>query len=762
MTVPVPSLTNTTWVISGFAINQLDGIGVSKKFSEMELFQPFYVLANLPYSVRVGETLAVEMVVFNYISKEISAEVTLENPNGLDFTFGTPNPNDIQDSEPSRIELFRTKRITIRPNGRTPVSFIITPRTVGDLELKIRAKSSIGEDILREKLRVEGEGETMYENKAYFMDLTNKGETELNVTVDIPEQAVPHTSKVFVAAVSDPVGPAINNIETLIHLPAGCGEQNLVNLLPNIVLLEYLETVGRGSNKFTNRAKSLMELAYQDQLNYLRKDGSFSPFGRNDGFGSIWLTSQTAGVLQGASKYIDMDSTVIRKSLFWLVDHQKPDGSFQEDGAISHRIQANPVSLTAFTVLGFLENKRNLTASLRNSMNKAIDYVALHWQDLVDPYDLSVVTYALHAASHPAKDQAWAVLESLAKTKGDNKWWQRELPEDQAKNPWQSAPNTINIEMTSYALLTLADRGEITSAVPVTNWLFKQQAAHGSFASTSDTYVALRALTQFSIEFSIQERNTDMSIQYAYLGNVRRMEVSSENPTLMQKRNLPEETREVKIRATGNGVAVIQVGYEYNLNVTAAWPSFVLNPQVSKGSNSHHMQVTVCTHFIQKTNATSSFMSVIEVNLPSGYTVNQDALPALRRYKGVKRVDTERDDTKVIIYFNSIQKKEVCPTIEAFRTHSVAHQRPAHIVVYDYYDQTKRARSFYDVVPSTVCDICQGEDCPSGGCSTQSRFPNNYGNYAFNEAFYSQENSVNKFNQNFIFVILFALLALRG
>ena len=37
------------------------------------------------------------------------------------------------------------------------------------------------------------------------------------------------------------------------------------------------------------------------------------------------------------------------------------------------------------------------------------------------------------------------------------------------------------------------------------------------------------------------------------------MEVSSENPTLMQKRNLPEETREVKIRATGNGVAVIQV-----------------------------------------------------------------------------------------------------------------------------------------------------------------------------------------------------------
>jgi len=499
-----------------------------------------------------------------------------------------------------------------------------------------------------------------------------------------------------------------------------------------------------------------MELAYQDQLNYLRKDGSFSPFGRGDGFGSVWLTAQTAGVLQGASEYVTVDPNVIRRALLWLVGQQQPDGSFQEEGAISHRIQANPVSLTAFTVLGFLDNKRNLTSTIRNSMNKAIDYVALHWQDLSDPYDLSIVTYALQSASHPDKDQAWSVLESLAKTKDDTKWWQRELPEDWAKNPWKSAPNTINIEMTAYALLTLSERGEIISAVPVTNWLFKQQASQGSFASTSDTYVALRALTQFSIEFSIQDRNTDMSIQYAYLGNVRRMKVSSADPTVMQKRKLPEETREVKIRATGNGVAVIQVGYEYNLNVTASWPSFVLNPQVTKSSNSHHMQVTICTHFIQQTNVSSSFMSVIEVNLPSGFTVNQDALPALRRYKGVKRVDTEKADTKVILYFNSIQKKEVCPTIEAFRTHSVANQRPAYVVVYDYYDQTKRARSFFDVVPSTVCDICQGEDCPSGGCSTRSRFPNNYGNYAFNEAFYSQENSA---QTNFA-INLIALLSL--
>ena len=76
-----------------------------------------------------------------------------------------------------------------------------------------------------------------------------------------------------------------------------------------------------------------------------------------------------------------------------------------------------------------------------------------------------------------------------------------------------------------------------------------------------------------------------MSIQYEYLGTVRRMKVTSETATLMQKRIMPSETREVKIRATGSGVSVIEVGYQYNLNVTAAWPSFVVNPFVTKVSS---------------------------------------------------------------------------------------------------------------------------------------------------------------------------------
>ena len=121
-------------------------------------------------------------------------------------------------------------------------------------------------------------------------------------------------------------------------------------------------------------------------------------------------------------------------------------------------------------------------------MNKAIDYVASNWRSTRDPYDLSLLTYTLHKAIHPDRDSAWKQLESLARTGDNKKWWMTEIPDLEADNPWHKLPNTETIEMTSYALLCLTERGGISDAVPVTNWLFSQMNSNGGFASTSDTY----------------------------------------------------------------------------------------------------------------------------------------------------------------------------------------------------------------------------------------------------------------------------------
>ena len=83
------------------------------------------------------------------------------------------------------------------------------------------------------------------------------------------------------------------------------------------------------------------------------------------------------------------------------------------------------------------------------------------------------------------------------------------------------------------------------------------------------------------------------------LKTVRRLVVKSDEPTLVQKRILDPRTRELRLRATGYGMAAVQVGYQYSLDVTAAWPSFVVNPQVFKPSTANHMQFTVCVNYIE-------------------------------------------------------------------------------------------------------------------------------------------------------------------
>lgn len=51
-----------------------------------------------------------------------------------------------------------------------------------------------------------------------------------------------------------------------------------------------------------------------------------------------------------------------------------------------------------------------------------------------------------------------------------------------------------------------------------------------------------------------------------------------------------------------------------------------------------------------------SNMAVMEVTLPSGFTVDNDALPSLRLSNNIKRVETKDGDTVVMLYFDKVNR----------------------------------------------------------------------------------------------------------
>ena len=75
------------------------------------------------------------------------------------------------------------------------------------------------------------------------------------------------------------MGSVLENLDSLIQMPSGCGEQNMIHFVPNIVIMRYLNATNRTTDEISKKAIRYMELGYQRELSYMRHDNSFSAFG---------------------------------------------------------------------------------------------------------------------------------------------------------------------------------------------------------------------------------------------------------------------------------------------------------------------------------------------------------------------------------------------------------------------------------------------------------------------------------------------------
>ena len=63
------------------------------------------------------------------------------------------------------------------------------------------------------------------------------------VTLELPPDFVEDTNEASIKVIGDVMGPALDNLENLLKMPFGCGEQNMVNFAPNIFIMKYLKSV---------------------------------------------------------------------------------------------------------------------------------------------------------------------------------------------------------------------------------------------------------------------------------------------------------------------------------------------------------------------------------------------------------------------------------------------------------------------------------------------------------------------------------------
>ncbi|XP_022254709.1 CD109 antigen-like isoform X2 [Limulus polyphemus] len=705
--------TITSWIVSAFAMDSITGLGISPSTTKVTVFRPFFIKLSLPYAILRGESVAIQAVIFNYNDNAIKAEVTMENRNG-DFEF-TDIENEVAPVQ--GLQNRKSKIISIPKQDGTPVSFIITPRRLGYIDIRMSATSQFAGDSVLKRLLVKPEGSTQYFNKAVLVDLRNPGTPPIkkNISVPIPRNSVPGSERITVSGIGDLMGPHVNNLEELLHMPFGCGEQNMLKFVPNIVVIEYLTRAGRLTSAVERKAKEYMESGYQRELTYKHDDGSFSAFGNNDKSGSTWLTAFVVKSFHQAVPYIDIDPAVIEKSLKWLSQQQLSDGSFNEPGEVHYkRMQGGAgtgIPLTAYVLIAFLENQAQQTYS--DVIKLAEHYLVQQLPTLTDPYSIALVSYALQLSDNTNKDGAFQKLLNLAKKEGDILYWKGSEPliniTDKRSDHF-FLPDSKDIEMTAYALLTHTLRAEIGNAISIMRWLVSQQNENGGFSSTQDTVIGIQALGELATRIVTATISVDVTLKYG--DEVpKTMKISSDNAVILQSVELPKTTRYVELEASGYGIALVQVSWAFNLAVSAEYPPFFLNPLLDKTSTRSYLQLSVCT---RNNEDEPSNMAVMDVQLPSGYLADVDALPSILKIPKTKRVETADGQTKVVIYFDMLDKEEICLTVPAHRNHKVAYQKPVPVKVYDYYNRVKTARMFYYSHKATLCDICDENECGDG------------------------------------------------
>ncbi|XP_015784901.1 CD109 antigen isoform X1 [Tetranychus urticae] len=715
--------TITSWSVTAFAVDKRTGLGVVEKPTKVTVFRPFFVKLNLPYSIIRGETVAIQVLVFNYFTKPREAQVVLHNDN-KEFNF-TVASNEV---DTYLNDATRSQFVQVAAESAASVTFLISTNRVGSINLKVTALTDNAGDTVIKQLLVKPEGKTQYLNRAVLLDFSKAGGSSSNhlVPLWIPNNAVPGSKGLSVSVIGDVLGTSLNNLDDLLKIPYGCGEQNMLNLVPNIVVLQYLKTAGRLTLDIQSKALHHMELGYQRELTYKRSDGSFSAFGESDKNGSTWLTAFVLKSFYQAKEYITIDDKVLAEATDFLLKQQKSDGSFPEHGEIHHKpmqggAAGSQGALSAYVTIALLQNNY-FKQQYPKHFDRSEKYLYEQLREAKTSYETNIIAYALHLMKSATIEPALAKSLIKMKQDGDVSYWSDEDETEKTNftNKQSShffLPKSTDIEATAYGLLSLVNHNQTDQAVTVMKWLISRQNAQGGFSSTQDTVIALQALSSIASHLTSSTQNIDVTFKF---GNVtekqtsRTFQIRDNNAQVLQKFEMTDARGEtipdhVEIVTQGTGVAVVQVSWRYNLAVSAEEPAFFLNPILGKASTDNFLQLNLCTYYKA---GLATNMAVMEVELPSGYSADVDALQSIKSQgNGIKRIESHNGDTNVVIYFDRLTREELCLTVPAHRTQKVANNKPVPVTLYDYYNRHESARIMYEPKMTTTCSICSSSDC---------------------------------------------------
>ncbi|XP_031239435.1 pregnancy zone protein isoform X2 [Mastomys coucha] len=707
LAVKVPD-TITEWKASAFCLSGATGLGLSSTIS-LQAFQPFFLEVTLPYSVVRGEAFTLKATVLNYMSHCIRISVGLEiSPDFLAVPVGN-----------------HENSYCICGNERKTVSWAVTPKTLGEVNFTAAADAVqspelcgnqltevptlIQRDTVVKAVIVEPEGiEKEQTNNTLFCPQNTNFQDNLPLT--LPSNVVEGSARATHSVLGDILGSAMQNLQNLLQMPYGCGEQNMVLFVPNIYVLNYLNETQQLTEEIKSKAINYLISGYQRQLNYQHSDGSYSTFGSHGGRnsqGNTWLTAFVLKAFAQAQSYIFIEKTHITNAFNWLSMKQKENGCFQQSGSLLNNAMKggveDEVTLSAYITIALLEMPLPVTHSV---VRNALFCLETAWASISQSqeshvYTKTLLAYAFALAGNEAKRSE--LLESLnrdAVNEEDSMHWQRpgKVQEVRALSHKPRAPSA-EVEMTAYMLLAYLtsessrptrdlSSSDLTTASKIVKWISKQQNSHGGFSSTQDTVVALQALSKYgAATFTRSKKEVSVTIKSSGTFS-HTFHVNDANRLLLQEVRLPDLPGNYDIKGSGSGCVYLQTSLKYNILPEAdgrapfALQVNTLPLNADKAGDHRTFQVHINVSYTGE--RPSSNMVIVDVKMVSGFIPVKPSVKKLQDQPSIQR--TEVSTNHVLIYIEKLTNQTLGFSFAVEQDIPVENLKPAPIKVYDYYE----------------------------------------------------------------------------
>ncbi|XP_018421191.1 PREDICTED: complement C3-like [Nanorana parkeri] len=703
-------------------------ICVSQPF-DISVMPNSFIDLKLPYSVVMNEQVEIQAILYNYDLNRLKVKVEL---------FYSPELCSLSTQK----KKFQ-QELHISPSSSVAVPFIIVPLSVGLHDIEVKATGEL-QVFIKKKLKVVPEGMRLTQAlMSVTLEPERKGKDGLqienipflNETNIVPRMDDDTIITIQGNLISQMVEDAINgaNPNHFIIMPAGSGEQNMMNMSPGVIATHYLDATNQWERiGLDRRAQALhfINRGYNQQLTYRKEDHSYSmsvflP-------SSTWLTAYVVKLFAMAYPLLNIDKDTLCNLVAWLIskeDQTKP-GKFDETHWVYYpdisgglRTSSEPDAvLTAFVLIALLESQSICQPKVKTSISNASNFLLEQYPNLRKPYSIAVTSYAL------ALDGKLNDTKILMNAASDMTHWH------------ERGSRMLSLEATAYGLLTLSRMKNFYETGAIARWLIEHRY-HGE-VQASTQYMS-RPTCRSSVQ---KEREWGEGVIIELLSfvnkNVLQQEIKTNRPFVVKAKGTGQAT----LTAIVQGVAhVVRPVTLWDLNLEGQKPpldevrEILLTPLTPKGKNLLAPSQAQVASFmsldhgreVKFLKSYDASMSILDVSMLTGFLPDVDGLNKLMngvdRYIFRYEINKEATDKgTLLIYLDKVpHTEEQCLKFHIHQYFKVGNIQPASVTLYDYYTPENRCSKFYNVEEGNalLTIICPREvcDCAQANCFLQQQ-----------------------------------------